>query len=245
MSNQEFSLYEEEEKIIHTADEFIRLGGVDNIEGFEKKFLELLNNYKKLFKQSKRLIRMSDRMEAELATTKVELEKYSKKLKLQATTDSLTGLANRRRITSLLEKALIEVKENKKKDFNIIMLDIDFFKKVNDNYGHPMGDQVIKEVSHLMQAKISQAGVVGRFGGEEFLSIIYDENNNKVFNLADEIRHGIENKSTSLDGVVVNVTVSMGIASSSESQVFQELIDIADKRLYEAKKNGRNQVVFS
>jgi diguanylate cyclase (GGDEF)-like protein len=125
------------------------------------------------------------------------------------------------------------------------MLDIDFFKKVNDNYGHPMGDQVIKEVSHFMQAKISQVGVVGRFGGEEFLSIIYDENNNKVFNLADEIRRGIENKSTILDGVEVNVTVSMGIASSFESKVFQELIDIADKRLYKAKKNGRNQVVFS
>ena len=88
MINKEFSLYEEEEKIISKANEFISQGGPDNFSKLKIEYTQLLNNYKKLFKQSKRLIRMSDRMEAELAITKAELEKYSDQLKLQATTDT-------------------------------------------------------------------------------------------------------------------------------------------------------------
>ena len=166
MTNKEFSLYEEEEKIISKANEFISLGGTDNISKLKIEYTLLLDNYKKLFKQSKRLIRMSDRMEAELAITKAELEKYSDQLKLQATTDTLTGLANRRKITGLLDEEIQKVKNTSKDNFSIVMLDIDFFKKVNDNFGHPMGDQVIKEVSNHMQDRIGTKGVVGRFGGE-------------------------------------------------------------------------------
>ena len=88
------------------------------MEVVRRQFSELLGNYKKLFKQSKRLIRMSDKMEAELAITKVELEKYSKKLKVQATTDPLTGLANRRKITELLEEGLNEIANNSKRTLN-------------------------------------------------------------------------------------------------------------------------------
>ncbi len=106
MSDKEFSLYAEEEKIISRANEFISLEEINNIQKVQTEYKNLLDNYKKLFKQSKRLIRMSDKMEAELAITKAELEKYSKKLKMQATTDTLTGLANRRKITELLKEEI-------------------------------------------------------------------------------------------------------------------------------------------
>ena len=245
MSDKEFSLYEEEEKIINKANEFIDPSNESDLEEVRRQFSELLGNYKKLFKQSKRLIRMSDKMEAELAITKVELEKYSKKLKVQATTDPLTGLANRRKITELLEEGLNEIANNSKDNINIIMLDIDFFKKVNDNHGHPMGDEVIKVISNHMQDAIGKEGIVGRFGGEEFLTILYNEDIKYVYKLADEIREEIKQKRIGFEEKKISVTVSMGIASSSESLNIGEILDIADKRLYEAKESGRNKVIFN
>ena len=187
MSDKEFSLYAEEEKIISRANEFIGLEEINNVQQLQTEYKSLLDNYKKLFKQSKRLIRMSDKMEAELAITKAELEKYSKKLQMQATTDTLTGLANRRKITELLKEEIKKLEEDNNNNFNIIMLDIDFFKKVNDNYGHPMGDEVIKKVSNHMQDKVGSEGVVGRFGGEEFLTILYNNNIQEAALLANQI----------------------------------------------------------
>ena len=245
MSDKEFSLYAEEEKIISRANEFIGLEEINNVQQLQTEYKSLLDNYKKLFKQSKRLIRMSDKMEAELAITKVELEKYSKKLKVQATTDPLTGLANRRKITELLEEGLNEIANNSKDNINIIMLDIDFFKKVNDTYGHPMGDEVIKVISNHMQDAIGKEGIVGRFGGEEFLTIFYNEDIKYVYKLADEIREEIKQKRIGFEEKKISVTVSMGIASSSESLNIGEILDIADKRLYEAKESGRNKVIFN
>ena len=246
MSDKEFSLYAEEEKIISRANEFISLEEINNIQKIQTEYKNLLDNYKKLFKQSKRLIRMSDKMEAELAITKAELEKYSKKLKMQATTDTLTGLANRRKITELLKEEIKKLEEdNNNNNFNIIMLDIDFFKKVNDNYGHSMGDEVIKKVSNHMQDKVGSEGVVGRFGGEEFLAILYNNDIQKVALLADQIRSDIESKIIDFEGKQISVTVSMGIACSAETVAYQELINKADERLYKAKENGRNQVITS
>tara|TARA_B100001939_G_C16921885_1_gene609784 strand:+ start:1142 stop:1879 length:738 start_codon:yes stop_codon:yes gene_type:complete len=245
LSDKEFSLYAEEEKIISRANEFIGLEEINNVQQLQTEYKSLLDNYKKLFKQSKRLIRMSDKMEAELAITKAELEKYSKKLQMQATTDTLTGLANRRKITELLKEEIKKLEEDNNNNFNIIMLDIDFFKKVNDNYGHPMGDEVIKKVSNHMQDKVGSEGVVGRFGGEEFLTILYNNNIQEAALLANQIRSDIESKKIEFEGKQISVTVSMGIACSSETVVYQELLNKADERLYKAKENGRNQVITS
>ena len=243
MSDKEFSLYAEEEKIISRANEFIGLEEIDNVQQLQTEYKSLLDNYKKLFKQSKRLIRMSDKMEAELAITKAELEKYSKKLQMQATTDTLTGLANRRKITELLKEEIKKLEEDNNNNFNIIMLDIDFFKKVNDNYGHPMGDEVIKKVSNHKQDKVGSEGVVGRFGGEEFLTILYNNNIQEAALLANQIRSDIESKKIEFEGKQISVTVSMDIACSTETVIYLELINKADERLYKAKENGRNQVI--
>ena len=125
------------------------------------------------------------------------------------------------------------------------MMDIDHFKKVNDNYGHPMGDQVIKKVSNQMQNKIGSEGIVGRFGGEEFLTILYNDDINFVGKLSNEIREEIEKKKIEFEGKTINVTVSMGLASSVETKLYKELISKADERLYKAKENGRNQVILN
>lgn len=125
------------------------------------------------------------------------------------------------------------------------MLDIDFFKKVNDNYGHPMGDEVIKKVSNHMQDKVGSEGVVGRFGGEEFLTILYNNNIQEAALLANQIRSDIESKKIEFEGKQISVTVSMGIACSSETVIYQEILNKDDERLYKAKENGRNQVITS
>tara|TARA_A100001011_G_scaffold400491_1_gene515492 strand:+ start:1427 stop:2158 length:732 start_codon:yes stop_codon:yes gene_type:complete len=243
LSDKEFSLYEEEEEIIVNANKFIN--NTKDLNLFKAEFLTLFENYKKLFRQSKRLIRMSDKMEAELATTKAELEKYSNKLKIQASTDTLTGIPNRRKIMDLLVHALEKSIIDKEYNFNIIMMDIDFFKKVNDNYGHPMGDTVIKVISKHFFDKLKNLGVIGRYGGEEFLSIFYNKNINETYDFADKLRKEIKDKIITNDGVSLSVTVSMGIASSKESNDLNQILDIADRRLYKAKENGRNKVFFS
>ena len=170
-------------------------------------------------------------MEAELAITKAELEKYSKKLKMQAYT--LTGLANRRKITELLKEEIKKLEEDNNNNFNIIMLDIDFFKKVNDNYGHPMGDEVIKKVSNHMQDKVGSEGVVGRFGGEEFLTILYNNDIQQAALLADQIRSDIESKKIEFEGKQISVTVSMGLVLLK--QWYTKNLNKADERLYKAQ----------
>ena len=114
MSDNEFSLFNAEEEVISDATEFTK-----NLDSIEKKTLGesykgLLKNYKKLFRETKRLIRMSDKMEAELSLAKSKLEVYSEKLSLQAATDSLTNLPNRRKITSVVQEALENYSKNKK-----------------------------------------------------------------------------------------------------------------------------------
>ena len=128
MINKEF-LYEEEEKIISEANEFISLGGTDDLVKLKPEYTQLLDNYKKLFKQSKRLIRMSDRMEAELAITKAELEKNFNQLKLQATTDTLTGLQIEEKLLNFLMKKF-KSKNTSIDNFSIVMLILIFLKRL-------------------------------------------------------------------------------------------------------------------
>ena len=96
-----------------------------------------------------------------------------------------------------------------------------------------------------MQDTVGSDGVVGRFGGEEFLTILYNNNIQEASLLANQIRSDIESKKIEFEGKQISVTVSMGIAGSAEGGVYQELLNKADERLYKAKENGRNQVIAS
>ncbi len=244
MSDNEFSLFNAEEEVVSDATEFTK-----NLDSIEKKTLGesykgLLKNYKKLFRETKRLIRMSDKMEAELSLAKSKLEVYSEKLSLQAATDSLTNLPNRRKITSVVQEALENYSKNKKDNFHVILLDIDHFKKVNDTYGHSAGDTVIKEVSNYMSDQLVSRGLVGRFGGEEFLAILNEKEKKLSLKIAEKIRMGISDLEIKHEKLRLKVTVSMGISSCLEQNIFDSLVDLADERLYQAKESGRNKVVI-
>ena len=152
-------------------------------------------------------------------------------------TDPLTGLMNRRGMNFFISNQMI--KGNK---FSILLVDVDFFKKVNDTYGHDQGDLVLKYLAETMQKIFRKSDACCRYGGEEFIVVIPDSSQQDVYQSAERLRKEVEKQSIPNVG---SITVSIGIASWPESsQDISEVLKIADKYLYEAKKSGRNCVKF-
>ena len=162
------------------------------------------------------------------------------KLHIQATTDQLTGIYNRRVIFEALDEAMDNSKQANDRDFTTIMFDIDFFKQVNDNYGHAGGDAVLISFAQLLQTEISSPNIVGRIGGEEFLAILYlDPDQAKEF--CTKLIKKINDNVVNFEGTDIKVSSSGGVAFSTETETSADLTNKADERLYEAKKNGRNR----
>ena len=162
------------------------------------------------------------------------------KLHIQATTDQLTGIYNRRVIFEALDEAMDNSKQSKDRQFATIMFDIDFFKQVNDNYGHAGGDAVLISFAKLLQTEISSPNIVGRIGGEEFLAILYlDPDQAKEF--CTKLIKKINSNVVNFDGKDIKVSSSGGVAFSTETETSADLTNKADERLYEAKKDGRNR----
>jgi len=162
------------------------------------------------------------------------------KLHIQATTDQLTGIYNRRVIFEALDEAMENSRQSQDRQFATIMFDIDFFKQVNDNYGHAGGDAVLISFAQLLQTEISSPNIVGRIGGEEFLAILYlDPDQAKEF--CTKLIKKINNNVVNFDGTDIKVSSSGGVAFSTETATSADLTNKADERLYEAKKDGRNR----
>lgn len=152
-------------------------------------------------------------------------------------TDVLTTIANRRKIDDILE---IKVKEAARGLFlSIILIDIDKFKKINDTYGHDIGDIILQEFASILQNSIRQTDSVGRWGGEEFLLILPTTHNEGALALANTIREKIESFHFTLD---ISVTASLGVASYNLEDTERNIIKRADDALYRAKHLGRNRI---
>jgi diguanylate cyclase (GGDEF)-like protein len=153
--------------------------------------------------------------------------------------DELTSLFNRRYIDQKLDEV---IEDSKKTGENVclILFDIDHFKKVNDNYGHQVGDEVLKQVSKIIIDNIGEENFAGRFGGEEFLVILKSTNREKGLIIANAIRKKIEN--SHIDSINGSITSSGGLISNSFMSS-RKMIKKADEHLYEAKNKGRNQIV--
>ena len=160
--------------------------------------------------------------------------------------DPLTGIFNRRYIN---EKLPVEIFNSKLGGIpiSVIMTDIDHFKKINDTYGHLTGDEVLRNVTTLLEKNISAAsGWLARFGGEEFLICLPGIDKKKAAILAEQMRKSIEESEIVYNTVKIKITASFGIftANPESDYSMNEMIDNADKKLYEAKRTGRNMVVF-
>lgn len=159
---------------------------------------------------------------------------------IQQTTqrDPLTNIANRR----LIDQTFLQLQKNAQR-YSLIIVDLDFFKRINDNYGHYMGDQVLIEVAQLLQRSVRLNDVTGRFGGEEFLLILRNQNEEHAKQVAERCRIAIENLIVrTTEGHRVELTASFGIATSQLNLTPQQVLNLADKALYVAKNSGRNQV---
>ncbi len=160
--------------------------------------------------------------------------------------DTLTGVYNRGWFnTHLAEVQAISRIHNQ--EFAVAMIDIDHFKHVNDTYGHPAGDVVLREVAQVLSGVTCTDETIARYGGEEFSLVLVDVNPDGVTAVGERLRSQVESANIECDGVQIRVTVSVGIAygSPTENDSFaQELFARADAALYEAKHNGRNQVVI-
>ncbi len=162
-----------------------------------------------------------------------ELEESRRTMEKMALTDPLTGLYNRRYIFDFLTG-----KDTREEGFSIIMMDIDRFKKINDTYGHPLGDKVLKEVADTIRGAIGEKGVAARFGGEEFLVILPNIISKEAYFYAEQLRKKIEN--LQITGCPSGVTISLGVAQYYQGQDVNEVIKTADQLLYLAKESGRN-----
>jgi len=165
-------------------------------------------------------------------------------LHIKATTDQLTGIFNRRVVFDSLEKAYDDLVQGKSKGFSVLTLDIDFFKKINDTYGHSGGDEVLKSFAKNLNDTISKPNIVGRIGGEEFLAILMETDQKKIVELCNDLRNEITKKSVTYEGEEIKVTFSGGTANTSETRNASDLVNKADERLYDAKKSGRDKIVF-
>ncbi len=158
-------------------------------------------------------------------------------------TDTLTGIANYRYFTQALEQE-IERTQRSGQPTSLIMLDIDFFKKVNDEWGHETGNQALIHLARLLQQTVRRLDIPCRYGGEEFAIILPDTTLSASIPVAERIREGIETNPLDVAGKKLVMTVSLGIATctSRDPLSVEELVKQADEALYRAKEEGRNRV---
>ncbi|NMR26394.1 GGDEF domain-containing protein [Pseudoalteromonas sp. NEC-BIFX-2020_015] len=167
-----------------------------------------------------------------------KLTLLAQKNELLATIDPLTNLPNRR---SMMAK-LAELKSNDVNPvFSIILLDVDDFKKINDQYGHFVGDHALTHLADIFTQQLTHNDLVARWGGEEFLFVLPNKNKAKALQLTDTLHGALKSQPLHIDGYTISITVSMGIAEITDSSAIERDIQHADALLYQAKNSGKNR----
>ena len=158
--------------------------------------------------------------------------------------DDLTGVINRRHLVELGEKMFVST-YFKQQDFSVLMIDVDNFKMINDNFGHKAGDKVLKKIAELSNQIMQKNDYFGRFGGEEFICLLPATSPKDAYDVAERIRLSIQEK-IKLNKIAEQVTVSIGISSykRENTENFTQIIKEADVKMYEAKRLGKNKVCF-
>jgi len=228
-------------------DDFFNLNIINDDEIWVEKVLRDLKNKKDVIVKIKDYLNVSHIFTIKAVkfyeyyilnlTDITAISNQSKEFEYGANYDSLTQIYNRKAFERLLNKKINEYKYTENK-FIFIMLDIDFFKKVNDTYGHQVGDEVLKQLVNVVKHHIRDDDIFARIGGEEFV-LILDINIEKGFTVINHLRKFIENEEFN---IVKNITCSFGITEYKKYDTIDTMMKRADNALYEAKGTGRNKV---
>jgi diguanylate cyclase (GGDEF)-like protein len=179
---------------------------------------------------------------ANQAASALATSQYVEEKEQQAVRDRLTDLYNRRAFDELLAGAIARA-DRRGSTVALLMLDLDHFKKLNDTYGHPAGDAVLRHAAGVLRKQLRQGDVAARFGGEEFAVILPDTDEPGALHLADRVREAVQQARLVHSGARLAVTVSVGAAVwPHHAQEPDTLLDAADRALYAAKEAGRNRV---
>ncbi len=176
-----------------------------------------------------------------------ELMKANKKLRDMAFKDGLTGLYNHRYFQELMDRELSRA-QRYRRPLALIMIDIDHFKKINDTYGHPQGDVVLRSISRVIRESIRESDIAARYGGEEFAIVLPETDLKGAAAAAERIRRKVEAEKIKLNGKEVGVTISLGVAAlerPGKGIKKSDIIDLADKALYKSKTSGRNKITVA
>ncbi len=171
-------------------------------------------------------------------SNRAKIRKRLKQLKYLADSDQLTGLYNRHGLNEILEQKVLK---NEVIGSNLIIIDIDHFKNVNDTYGHDVGDEVLKKMADIIKNSTRESDYVARFGGEEFVVLTNECEIEQAVLFAEKIRKNVENETFHRVG---KITISIGVANSENNNILEDCFKDADKCLYTAKESGRNQVCY-
>jgi diguanylate cyclase (GGDEF)-like protein len=172
-----------------------------------------------------------------------ELEEEKRAAEHEARTDALTGIHNRRSFLNQAER-LFELSKRLRESFSIIMFDLDHFKHVNDTYGHSIGDQALVAFTEAIKTQIRDVDIFGRLGGEEF-ALAMASSADTTRGTAERLREVVSDVRIDTPQGELTITTSVGIANLDQQASFEELMQLADKALYEAKNSGRNRVIFA
>ncbi|MBM3633196.1 MAG: sensor domain-containing diguanylate cyclase [Alphaproteobacteria bacterium] len=177
--------------------------------------------------------------------TEQQLILYSKKLKKLSLLDSLTGINNRRSLTAILQTEMTQIKKGQKY-LSIILLDIDFFKKINDTYGHVTGDTVLQKVGSILKKNTRSVDTVARYGGEEFCIVLNNATDREAYEVAEKLRHLLAQQIFHSEKQhTFQITCSFGVYQvPSNTKKITQVFEIVDGALYTAKNSGRNCVVL-
>jgi len=197
-------------------------------------FQTLSEKYSRLVKRMDKITRISDNYQMRLREVNALLDEYAR-------TDSLTGISNRRDLTNRITQEISRANRFKR-TFSLLMLDLDRFKRINDDYGHLAGDHLLKEISGKMKSLLRTIDTCGRWGGEEFLILLPETPPSGAFLVAENMRSAIQSLRVTFNDQVLQVTVSIGVHQYHEGETIDECLRLGDEALYKAKRHGGNRI---
>ncbi len=184
-----------------------------------------------------------DNLERAVAERTRELSEANARLERLAVTDGLTGMFNHRRFHEVLQAELLRALRHKR-PMGVLMVDVDFFKKVNDTLGHPAGDELLRRLAEVLSRDLRQTDLIARYGGEEFAVVLPETTKAEAIQVAERMRGAVEAKLNGTEQWKQTITVSIGVATFPEDGTTGEaLLEAADQAMYLAKRSGRNRVM--